>query len=201
MTNSDQTIDYLHAWYEGDNEALGRLLEENLAWMQLYVRRELDTGLRRRLDSVDLVQEGVARLLQRGPRYAPRTREEFRALLAKVIQGALGDGRDRERAMKRDVGREQALPSQGLSRFVPGGQNVGSPASQLGRAEENARMEASLDELDADDAAVLRLRHTEELEFAEIAERLGLSGADTARMRYHRALPRLGRVMERRRSE
>ena len=79
MGDFDRTVDRLDAWFEGDNDALGELLKENLDWMTLYARRELDPNMRKRLDSVDVVQEGVARLLRRGPRYAPRSREEFRA--------------------------------------------------------------------------------------------------------------------------
>ncbi len=196
MGDLDQTVDRLDAWFEGDPEALGRLLEENLGWMQLYVRRELDAGMRKRLDSVDVVQEGVARLLRRGPRYAPRCREEFRALLAKVLQGALGDQRDHARAVKRDVGRERPMPSAGLSRFVPQGKAQSRPESVLDRRDRKDRILSALAQLPTEDAEVIRLHQLEELPFAEVAERLELPSADAARMRFHRALPRLARILE-----
>ena len=37
----------------------------------------------------------------------------------------------------------------------------------------------------------------EGLSFDDVAQRVGLDNADAARMRYHRALPRLGRLLPR----
>ena len=196
MGAPDQTVHQLKAWFDGDLDALDRLLRENLDWMQLYARRELDPALRRRVDSVDLVQEGVARILARGPRYAPRSREEFRALLARVLQGAVGDQRDRERAAKRDVRKDRNLPSQGLSRFAPEGHVGGRPESALEREERHEEVHRALARLAPEDAEVLRLRQFEDLSFAEVAERMGLESPDTARMRFHRALPRLARALD-----
>lgn len=196
MSDLDKTAIRLDAWFKGDAKALDSLLKENLDWMRYYVRRELEPGLRPRLDSVDVVQEAVARLLQRGPRYAPRGREEFRALLVKVLRGALGDQRDREHALKRDPAREQRLPSQGLSRFAPRKGIGGAEDSLMEQQERHARIERALSKLDPQDAEIIRLRHLEELSFAEIAQSMRLDSADAARMRFHRAMPRLGRVLD-----
>ena len=53
MGDLDRTVHLLDDWFQGDVAALEELLRENLSWMHLYARRELDPAIRKRLDSVD----------------------------------------------------------------------------------------------------------------------------------------------------
>ena len=72
--------------------------------------------------------------------------------------------------------------------------------------DDHAELYAALDELDPDEGEVIRLKHFQDLTFATIGKRLGISD-NTAKTRYYRGLrrlshllaPRLGEVLERER--
>ena len=193
---SDQTVERLNAWYAGDADALGALLQAELGWIRARVRKEAGGAYRERFDSMDLVQAGVVKLLRSGPRYAPCNRAQFRALLAKVVVSAVRDELDRARAVKRDVRREERLPSRGLSRAAPLGRSITMPDEAAARAERRERVRAVLDQLPAADRELIRLRQVEGASFAEIARALELDSPEAARMRFNRALPRLARRLE-----
>ena len=190
---SDHTVQRLDAWFHGDQDALNVLVDEHVEWMRRRAGREMHAEDRRALESLDVVQEALARLLRRGPSYAPRSRAEFRALLGQVLRATLLDERDRRRTVKRGGGRVARLPSQGLSRLVVDGREPTMPGDAADRTERSELISAALSELPEADAGVIRLRHVEGRAFDEVAVELGLESADAARMRYHRALPKLAR--------
>ena len=189
---SDQTVQRLDAWFRGDRAALSALVEEHVEWMRRRAGREMVAEDRRALESIDVVQEALARLLRRGPAYAPRSRAEFRALLGQVLRATVLDERDQRRAVKRGGDKVTPLPSR-VSRIVVDGRAPTLPADAVARRERAAKIETALQQLPAADAEVIRLRQVEEQTFEEIAAALDLESPDAARMRYHRALPKLAR--------
>jgi len=70
-----------------------------------------------------------------------------------------------------------------------------SPSQSAARRERSEALANALLWLDPRDCELLRLRHDERLEFAAIAERLGLPSADAARKRYGRALHQLREIL------
>jgi len=192
--DSDRTADLLEAWYAGDREALQQLLSEHLDWMRRLVAREMQ-GNRTRLDSVDLVQEGVVRLLRRGPTYAPRSRAQFRALLATVLRSAHRDALDRLRAQRRDAGREERLPSAHISRLRPLEPTREGPATIVDRRVVRERVRLALTRLEPEERELITLRQHEGLPFEEVADRLGFPSPDAARMRFQRAVKKLSQVL------
>lgn len=191
--DSDRTVHLLEAWYAGDRAALEVLLAENLGWMRGVVRRELQGADRAKVETVDLVQDGVVRLLRRGPAYAPQNRAQLRALLAKVLRSVHRDERDRRLALRRDAGREERLPSRVSGLAGPGAQE--GPGTVLDRRAQRDRVRRALARLEEPDREVLTLRQHEDLSFEAIAERLGLDSADAARMRHNRAVQKLARLL------
>ncbi|MEM9381028.1 MAG: sigma-70 family RNA polymerase sigma factor [Planctomycetota bacterium] len=183
----------LDAWFRGDRDALSELVDEHAAWMRRRAGREMHAEDRRALESIDVVQEALARLLRRGPAYAPRSRAEFRALLGQVLRATVLDERDRRRAVKRGGDKVTPLPSRGVSRIVVDGRTPTLPVDAVARNERAERVEEALQELPDADADVVRLRQVEGRTFDEVAAALDLESADAARMRYHRALPKLAR--------
>ena len=65
-----------------------------------------------------------------------------------------------------------------------------TPGTAAAQAEMAQRVEAAIDDLDEQDAEIIRMRHFEQLANQEIAEALGLS-EPAASMRYLRAVRRL----------
>jgi RNA polymerase sigma-70 factor, ECF subfamily len=187
----DCTVDQLRRWYGGDKQALDQLLGENLEWMRRYLRRRAPPELRERFDSVDLVQDGVLQLLKHGPQFAPENRAQFRGLLAKVLLYAMRDRLDQIRTAKRSSGREQPLPSVGISRIVARDRTPTTPDSALKRGEQREWVRLALELVQPEERKILELRQFDELSFAEIASQLGLASEDAARMRFNRALASL----------
>lgn len=192
----DDTVELLNRWYGGDRQALDALLSENLEWMRGYVRKELTPELRTRFDSMDMVQDGVVRLLRYGPRFVPHGREQFRALLVKILVTAFRDAVDRHQAECRDHRRDHGLPSH-ESRLDALARTISQPEVIAERGELADWIHIAMELLEPDDREVLRLRRFEELPFEEIAREMRLPSADAARMRFHRALPKLAENVKR----
>jgi RNA polymerase sigma factor (sigma-70 family) len=196
----DPTFDLLQRWYEGDRQALGRLLADNLEWIRRYLRRTAPPEVRARFESLDLVQEGALQLLRRGPRFAPCNRAQFRALVAKVLLFTVRDHLDQLHAAKRNAEREQPLPTEGVSRVMARDRAPTLPEAAFSREERRSWVQVGMELLQEPDREVIRLRQFEELPFDEVARRLGLASEDAARMRFNRALARLTVCIQRARS-
>lgn len=191
MGEHDDTIELLRGWYAGDKRALEKLVADNLDWMQAYVRRRMTPRMRQRFDSIDFVQDGALQLVKNAPRFAPANRAQFRAFVAEVLLNVVRGHYDVLTAEKRNAAREEALPSQGLSRLDFGEGSPTRPDAAAERAEARSWVQLALELLDPTDRELLRLRQFEELEFDAIATHLSLDSADAARMRFNRALPKL----------
>lgn len=166
----------------GDGAALTQLHARYERRVLGVVRRRLGPALRRRRDSSDFVQSVFEDVLRDLPRLEDRGEEAFRHWLYLKSENKVRD------AWRRGVGRdgnprEAELPSSD----EPVGAGCG-PATEAGDADEAVRLRTVFASLPAAQRDVIALRSVEGLGFAEIAVRLGLPGADAARMRYARAL-------------
>ncbi|MGE3173769.1 MAG: RNA polymerase sigma factor [Planctomycetota bacterium] len=79
---------------------------------------------------------------------------------------------------------------------VDPGQLVDQPAEPSAPAVDAERMHRVIDALAADEAAVVRLKHFEQLTFEDVAAALGCS-PNTAKTRYYRALGRMRAALAR----
>jgi len=197
MTQADEhlTIELLRRWHDGDRAALEDLVHRNLPWLQGHVRARIGDRLRAHEESQDHVQEAVIDVLTYGPRFEVTSNEHFRALLARIVENNL---RDRGRWLgreRRDVRRNQPIPSDTVLQLDPPVRCVTRPSeagTRVEREEQKEWIRLAIDLLDPVDRDVLWLRAFEVLSFEEIGGRLGLS-ANAARLRHRRALPRLAR--------
>ena len=191
MPAPDDTSVLLERWYSGDEPALERLMAQNVEWMQRRIRRDLNPKLRRRFDSMDLVQDAAMRIIRYGPKFAPENRAQFRALLSKVLVAALRDRVDALQAEKRNMAREESAPSVSkLERAFQAG-STANPAARVERREMQDWVRLGLEVMEPVERQLIVLRQYENRPFDEIAGTLGLSNADAARMRFNRALPKL----------
>ena len=191
MTDSDNTAELLKRWYDGDQNALEELISGNVEWMRAHIRREISPKVRRKLDSMDVVQDGVVRLLKYGPKFAPQNQAQFRALVSTILLTAFRDRIDHLQAGIRDMDREQGFPDHGLSRMDILEKSVTRPEKATERNEMQEWIRLGLELLDPDDRRVITLRQYDQHSFQDVAEQLGLANADAARMRFNRALPKL----------
>lgn len=191
----DQTLVWLQRWHGGDRQALELLLQRDLDWIRNHVSRRLGEALRRRGDTQDFLHEAVIEVLHYTPRFVVATRQQFRRLLAQIVENMLRDHRDYYARKRRDLAREQALPADSVLQLDPGVRSVTRPSEAAARHEETAWLRLAMELLEPEDRDVILLRQWENLAWSEIGERMGL-GEDTVRMRFQRALPRLSQKVE-----
>lgn len=161
--------------------------------LKRLVSSRLDTRLRGRVDSSDVVQEVFLEACRRYQEYQSNPEvpliEWLRFLTVQSVRAAHRFHLGRQ---KRSVEKEQATSSdQSAIRIVEhlSGSRT-SPHSAVVRAElQNAvsRLISSMSDMDRE---ILHLRHQEQLSNAECAERMGLS-VSAASKRYIRAIERL----------
>ncbi|MBL9077520.1 MAG: sigma-70 family RNA polymerase sigma factor [Planctomycetes bacterium] len=189
----------LEAWHRGDTRALDRLVAREMPWLVALVQRRLGKLLRARHDTQDIVQEALLGTLRDGPRFVVDDRAHLRGLLAKIVENVIRREHEHLTAGRRDVRRDVRLPASDAIVSL----RTKSPFTRPSRAaeadEERAWMRLALELLDPDDRDVIVLREYQGLPFLEVGKALGL-GEDAARMRFGRALQRLGVALDRLRS-
>lgn len=177
----EQTAHLLERWHGGDRAALDELLLRNLAWVQDYVGRRLGPQLLQKEEAVDLVQDACVDILTYGPRFVVADRARFRALLGRMVENNLRDKRDYYAAQRRDADRERGLSSCTVLR-------LGETPSQIVARDEHAEMtRLAIDLLPPQERDVLVLREYEQLQYDDIAAKVGLSTSGVRKC-YRRAL-------------
>jgi RNA polymerase sigma factor (sigma-70 family) len=195
MSSSLETGSLLERWHAGDQTALAALIQQNLDWIRAHVRRRLGPSVRRRAESQDFVQDTLIELLHHGPRFVVSDQQQFRALMARLIENAIRRGVDFHTAQRRDLHREAPLPSrETVLALDPDRRPSARPSEAAAREETRAMVALALELLDPQDRFVIVRREYQGQSFAEIAAELNAT-EDAARMRFQRALPRLARKL------
>lgn len=184
----------LQRTHGGDDGALHALLVVNFDWIRQRVRDRLGPLLRQRGQTDDYLQDVVLDLLRNGPHFVVRDQQRFRALLCRIVENVLTDQWHWMHRQCRSIERERPLPDAVLDLDVPA-QTGTRPSEAAVRAEERQWLHLALELLPAVDRRVLWLREWEGQSFAAIAAAVGI-GEDAARMRFARAVQRLGQKLE-----
>ena len=171
----------------GDEAAYHELIASNQEWVRRRVRERLGPALRAKVETVDLVQSTMAEALRYRPNLRVAGREQFRALMARIVENVIRGFHDHVRAQCRDAAREEPLAS-GSVHAAPSRQVA--PDELCASMEADERLREALTRLRADDRRVLELRYFQQMAFADIGLELNLS-ADAARMKCSRAEAKL----------
>ena len=190
-----QTFHLLERWHRGDRIALNEILRRDLPWIRAHVQRRLGDRLRQKGETTDFVQDAMLEVLRYGPRFLMSDRQQFRALMCRIIENVLRGGNRWFQTRRRQIARERPLPDDSVLCLDPPDRSSVVRPSRAAEAEERgAWVRMALELLDPDDREVILRRQWHEQSFAEIGADLGLA-EDAARMRYRRALPRLYRAI------
>ncbi len=195
MDPSDDTRLLLQRWHAGDRQAIEALVGRDLEWLRGHVRARLGPLLRARGETMDYVQDAVLDVLQYTPRFLTDDRRQFRALVARIVENHLRDAHDHHAAARRAPLRDRPVPPDSVLDLAAGQRPVTQPGAAAERREEEGWVRLALELLDPEDRQVLLLRQWQELEFAAVGARMGLT-EDAARMRFQRALPKLAKKLE-----
>ncbi len=190
----DETEDLLARWHAGDSAARDALIERNLPWILERVRARLGAFLRGRADSGDFVQEALLDFLAYTPRFRVASEAQFRALLLRVIEHAIGDQYDYHQAWRRRASREQPLASDTVIDLT--GRAPTPPDERAERNEDQALLRLALELLEPPARRVIQMRQWDGLSYSDIATRLALSES-AARKQHQRALQRLAELLDR----
>jgi len=186
-----ETALLLQQWHEGSQDALGVLLECHMPWVRAQVRRHMTPLLRSKGETDDFVQDAVFQFLRFAPRFNLANEAHFRAILLTIARNALHGQYKWFMARRREIVRENPLPSDTRLSLDPPQDRVTTPSKSAEEHEREAWVRFGMEFLYGEDRELLILRKWDNLSFAEIGKRLGVS-TDAARMRHNRAVRRLG---------
>ena len=183
---------------DGEENALGQLLEGYRSYLTLFSRLEVDRRLQGKVNPSDLVQEtfleahrafGGFRGTSEGE-VLQWLRRILATRLAKLVRRFYGtQGRDVR--LERQLDDELDQSSQMANSLVL---PQSSPSGKAARREQAVLLADALEQLPGDYREVIVLRHFEELTFPQVAQRLGRS-EDSVKKTWARALAALRRSL------
>lgn len=190
----------------GDPDALAAVFSNHRERLRKIVRFRLDPRLAGRLADSDVLQETFISAAKRLEHFESQPDMPAFLWLRLILGQQLTDLHRRHfQAEKRDVRKEVRVAPQGAQFGELSQQTSLAIASKLAdkmtavseivsRAEQFARLEQVLNDMDATDREVIALRHFEELSNAETAKVLQLE-TSAASKRYLRAMAKLTKLM------
>ena len=185
---------------DGDQSALGELLESHRSYLMLLARVQIDRRLHGKAVASDLVQETFLHAHRAFHQFQGNTKAEFLAWLRQILVNRLMSLIRRYSAAKRkpEVNLQQLQADVDgsavhLSRVIASQQ--GTPSEHAVRHESSVRLAEALERLPKSYREVIMLHHIEGLKFEQVAGRMGKSAAAAQRM-WIRALVKLRELLE-----
>lgn len=185
---------------DGNDDAVGRLLERHRPAIRRLIDMRLDQALKRRVDASDIIQDVMIEAHRRLEKYMENPVMPFHLWLRQIAKDRIIDMHRRHRvAARRSIDREQPLASPRLDQSTVdlAGQLTDrelTPASTAMWEELNQRFQSACDELEENDREIVLMRHFEQLSNQETAAAIGVS-PQAASMRYLRAMRRLRELL------
>ena len=177
------TLELLERFKQGDNEAVGLLVERSLPPLKRWARGRLPQWARGTADTQDLVQDAVIRALPRLKAFEARHPGALQAYLRQAITNHIRD----------EIRRVTARPAAELRESHP---DVSpSPLEAAIGREGVERYEAALKQLRPAEREAIIARIELQQSYEEVAIALGKPSADAARMAVTRALKALVQIM------
>src|SRR5262245_52722319 len=182
-----------------DPSRLDELLSVHRDRLRAMVALRLDHRLGGRIDPSDVIQEAFLEAAERYPEYCRNPNlSPYLWLRFLTMQRLLILHRRHTQSKNRDAAREVRLDDSleisvdGLARCFADSST--SPSGRAARADEVARLQQALEQLEPLDREILALRHFEQLTNGEAADVLGIRPG-AASQRYFRAVERLREVL------
>jgi RNA polymerase sigma-70 factor (ECF subfamily) len=183
---TDTSVRLLRQYKDGDEAALGELLERQIQPMRQWARGRLPRWARDEMNTDDLVQDALMRTMSRLDAFEPRHDGALQAYLRRAILHRI---RDEIRRTRREPGHEELNDNEQAA--------TPSPEDEAEAVELFEAYEAALLRLREEDREAIALRVDLELPYKEIARITGKPTEEAAQMAVSRALVRLAREMGR----
>jgi RNA polymerase sigma-70 factor (ECF subfamily) len=204
MKHSRAANELLVQALQGDQEALGRLLEAERGALHRLAERQLAGRIAVRVDASDIIQQTYLEAFRNFPQFAGQNVRELVAWLQSILDHKVaGAIRDHALLQKRNISRERSMDDSGgggtpLKQELDAGHS--SPSQKAIRGEDAELLSQALTELPDDQREAVRLRHLEGWALADIARYLRRSNAATAGL-IKRGMQALRRQLQRRKEE
>ena len=183
----------------GDTQALGNLLEHYRNYLMFLARLQLDPRICGKLDAADVVQDTFLGAYQAFPNFRGDNEASFLAWLRQILATQLATAvryyigtKRRDVRLERDMHAHIDQSSVFWEHMVS---TNSTPSMNVSRMETEALLTEAMAKLPEHYRMVLRLRHTENLSFNEIAEQMERT-VDSVQKLWVRALARLRELME-----
>ena len=181
MSTEQSTTALVHAAKAGDNEQLGRLLENFRGYLFMLAHRYLSDKLKRRIDPADIVQITFLEAKQDWHQFRGTTPGECASWLRNILKNNVATAVARHvTTQKRSLSREVSFNAN--HNDDSGAQWIGelpgsttSPSRKAIRAESAKQLFDALHALPEAQAEAVRLRYLEGLSLGDIVDRMGKS--------------------------
>jgi RNA polymerase sigma factor (sigma-70 family) len=180
----DSTFDLVERAKSGDDDALNQLFARYLPSLRRWASGRLPRWSRDLMDTDDLVQETVVRAVKRLDRFESRHEGALQAYLRQAVVNRI---RDEIRRTKRSPGVTELDEN--------ASDHSASPLEAAIGVEALERYEAALARLRPEEREAIVARVEMDGSYQQVAEALGKSSPDAARMAVSRALLRLAEEM------
>jgi RNA polymerase sigma-70 factor (ECF subfamily) len=190
-----KTQDLVALAQEGDPSAHSQLCHVYAERVQWMVRFRMGRELRSKLESMDLVQNTLVRVLNGIKGFSYENEGDFVRWLSKIVENEVRANLKHLHAHKRDIRKEHRLDqraSDSAQDFaqMPGPVALTTPSIMMSRKEDLSRLEQAIEMLKPEYREAILLAKIEGLSYEEIGNRLGKS-TDAVRMLATRAMAAL----------
>lgn len=177
----------------GDEQALGELLESLRSYFHLVTQRALPQRLASRVSASDVVQHGYLKVHQNIRSFRGHSEDEFRSWVQAIVKNCLVDTyRSHTVTERRSINHERHAGCLEMTRLAD---NLETPSRIVALDERDRILLLAVESLPARRRQVVQLRHAGQLSYSEIASRLGISES-VARQDWTRAMRELREVLE-----
>ena len=181
----------------GDGAAHNEICKQVQSYLHVMADRQLDAGLRRKMNPSDIVQMAMTRMYNGLNDFRGQSRPEFYAWLNQILRNEINTTRRDLRRAKRDVGREKEITEEDGNYGGPMMTDPNlTPSSQAIQAEKLRQFNTALQTLPPDYATVIQLRSLDELPFKEVAVKMNKS-YDAVTKLWYRAIVKLQDELDR----
>lgn len=178
---------------DGNDSAMGLLLQQYRDYLLLIANREVDPAVRNKVAPSDIVQESLLTAHQKFEQFAGGSEGELLAWLRQILINGVYQAGRKYRAKKRAVDRERPIAfTSSLDRGIADGANT--PGTDALAIEEAKRLELAMAQLSEEHQQVIRLRNWQDLSFVEIGKQMERS-PDAVRKLWSRAVLSLQKIL------
>jgi len=183
---AESTVRLCERIREGDASARDVLIERYFGALHRWARGRLPYYARKNMNTEDLVQEVLLRALKRLDGFKPGEKGSFLAYLRQILKNRIHDERRKYAAKPKEEELSDSIVEQGPS-----------PMERAIDAEHRERYEKALATLPAQHQEGVIMRIEFQFSYREVANALGMSSANAARMMVSRAIEKLVESMGR----